>query len=245
MGGMYYAGHLPWTVTWHGAGRITVLNASSSEIIHIIMTGQAPQFIYFDLGNVLLTFDAQIACRQIAELTGLAPEHVRDIVFFSGLQQGYERGEVSSREFYDAFCAASHTQPDFDALHYASSAMFEINVPIIPIVAHLRAARYRLGILSNTCESHWQYVADGRYAVIREAFEVSVLSYHEQCCKPEAAIYQRAADLARVEPNRIFFVDDRPENVDGAVRAGFDAVLYQGPQHLAETLRSRGVRFNY
>jgi putative hydrolase of the HAD superfamily len=210
-----------------------------------MMTGQTPQFIYFDLGNVLLTFDAQIACRQMAELTGLAPDRVRDIVFRSGLQQRYERGEVSSGEFYEAFCAASQTRPAYDALHYASSAMFEVNVPVMPIVAHLQAARYRLGILSNTCESHWQYVADGRYVVIRELFEVRVLSYHERCSKPEAAIYRRAAELAGVDPHRIFFVDDRPENVDGAVQAGFDAVLYQGPQHLADALRTRGVRFNY
>jgi glucose-1-phosphatase len=208
-------------------------------------TGLTPQFLYFDLGNVLLTFDAEIACRQMAELTGVPAERVGDIVFSSGLQWRYERGEVSSREFYDSFCAASRTRPDYDALHYAHSAMFALNVPVIPLVAHLWAARYRLGILSNTCEAHWHYVGDGRYAVIHDLFEVYVLSHRERCCKPEAAIYRRAVELAGVEPHRIFFVDDRPENVDGALQAGLDAVRFEGTQRLAEALRCRGLTFNY
>ena len=103
-------------------------------------TSRTPQFLYFDLGNVLLTFDAQIACRQVAELTGLAAQRVQDIIFASRLQWRYERGEVSSREFYEEFCAASHTRPDYDALHYANSAMFALNVPVIPIVAQLWAS---------------------------------------------------------------------------------------------------------
>jgi glucose-1-phosphatase len=210
-----------------------------------IATHQTPQFIYFDLGNVLLTFDHRVACRQMAELTGLTVERVWEIVFARELQQRYERGAVTSREFYEEFCAASGTRPDYAALHYAGSAMFELNIPVIPIAAHLRSARYRLGILSNTCEAHWRYVAEGRFRVLRELFDVYVLSHDERCCKPEPAIYQRAAELAGVEPQRIFFVDDRPENVAGALRAGFDALLYEGPQHLAASLYARGLTFNY
>ncbi len=208
-------------------------------------TAQTPAFLYFDLGNVLLNFDTQIACRQMAALTGLTSQRVREVVFASGLQARYERGEVSGREFYDTLCAASGARPDYDALHHAGAAMFDLNVPVMPIVAHLYAARYRLGILSNTCESHWRYVSGGRYVMIRDGFELSVLSYHERTCKPEAAIYLRAAELAGVEPHRIFFVDDRPENVEGALQVGLDAVLYEGPRHLAAVLRSRGVEFNY
>jgi FMN phosphatase YigB (HAD superfamily) len=215
------------------------------ERTHQMIAGQTPQFIYFDLGNVLLTFDQRIACRQIAELTGITPERAWDIVFGGDLQLRYERGELSSREFHNEFCAASNTQPDYNALHRANSAMFELNVPVISIVGHLWAARYRLGILSNTCEAHWQYVADGRYTAIRDFFGVHILSYRERCSKPEAAIYQRAAGLADVDPGRIFFVDDKQENVDGAVRAGLDAVLFEGPLQLAEALRRRGMTFNY
>jgi putative hydrolase of the HAD superfamily len=209
------------------------------------MSERSPEFIYFDLGNVLLTFDHGIACRQIAALTGLSAERVNGLVFESGLQLQYERGELTSREFYDTFCRVAGVQPDYDALHHANSAMFDLNVPVVPIVAQLWAAGYRMGILSNTCEAHWNYVSQGRYAVVTEFFQRHVLSHEVRCTKPDLAIFQRAAQQAGVLPERIFFVDDRQENVDGARRAGWDAVLFQGPQQLGEDLRARGVRFNY
>ena len=74
---------------------------------------------------------------------------------------------------------------------------------------------------------------------------IGIEDYAERCSKPDEAIYRRAAELAGTEPGRIFFVDDRPENVDGALCAGLDAVLFGGPLQLAEALRCRGVTFNY
>ena len=127
----------------------------------------------------------------------------------------------------------------------ANSQIFELNVPIVPIVGHLKAAGYPMGILSNTCEAHWEHVSDGRFCVISRFFPTLVLSYQLRISKPDPDIYRAAVQCAGVAPGRIFFVDDRRENVEGACRAGLDAVLYRGPQALAAELRGRGVRFNY
>ena len=40
-------------------------------------------------------------------------------------------------------------------------------------------------------------------------------------------------------------MDDRPENVEGALRAGFDAVHFQNARQLADELRARGVHWNF
>lgn len=209
------------------------------------MSLATPEFLYFDLGNVLLTFDHRVACEQVAALTGLTAERVWDVIFASQLQARYEQGEVSSREFYDEFCAAAGVTPDYAALHLANAAIFQLNLPIVSLVSHLHSAGYRLGILSNTCESHWGYVAEGRFRIIRELFPVQVLSHVERCSKPAPGIYARAAELAGVAPEGVFFVDDRQENVDGALRAGWDAVLFEGTVSLGAALRKRGLTFNY
>jgi putative hydrolase of the HAD superfamily len=209
------------------------------------MSQAIPEFLYFDLGNVLLTFDHRLACQQVAALTGLTPERVWDLIFVSQLQARYEQGEVSSREFYDEFCRAADVCPDYDALHLANAAIFQLNIPVVSLVSHLHSAGCRLGILSNTCESHWGYVSDGRFKIIRELFSVQILSHLERCSKPGAGIYTRAAEVAGVAPERIFFVDDRQENVDGALRAGWDAVLFEGTVSLGDALRQRGLTFNY
>jgi putative hydrolase of the HAD superfamily len=208
-------------------------------------TPATPAFLFFDLGNVLLLFDHNRGCDQVGQLAGLPAEKVRQVVYENDLNHRYERGEISSRQFFDEFCEATDTKPDYDALMIAGSDIFELNLPMLPLVAQLNAAGYPMGLLSNTCEAHWQFVAGGKFTAVNHFFPLQVLSYEVKTSKPDVTIYQIAAEKAGVEPKQVFYVDDREENVQGAKRAGFDAVVFQGPRHLAAELRRRGLRFNY
>lgn len=205
----------------------------------------AIRFVYFDFGNVLFTFDHRRAARQMAEVAGVRAERVWEIVFDGDLEQRYEAGQISSDEFYEAFCRATDTRPDRDRLLRAAGAIFELNTPIVPVVAQLQSAGYRTGVLSNTCECHWEYCIDGKFALLPGAFEQLILSYEVGAMKPEAKIYDAAIEAAGVRPEEIFFIDDRRENVDGALAAGMDAVLFQSPQQCADELQRRGLDFNY
>ena len=204
-----------------------------------------PRFLYFDLGNVLLYFDHMQACRQIGALAQIDPQQVWDLVFDSGMEMRFEAGEVSTEEFYDFFCRQTNTQPDFRALNHAASSIFRVNNGMKAVLAQLMAARHRLGLLSNTNEIHWRHVADGRYSLLPEAFEVLVLSYEVKAVKPDTKIFQTAAEMAGVPPEDIFYVDDIPGHVAGARAAGFDAVQYTTTPALVNELRARGVEFNY
>ena len=200
-----------------------------------------PEFFYFDLGNVLLKFDHQIACRQMAEVAGVSIDRVRAVVFEGALQHRYERGEISSRQFFETFCRRTDTRPEFDLLMLAASAIFELHSAVVPVLVRLKNEGRRLGILSNTCPPHWDFVSAGRYAILNGTFEQHVLSYEVGAMKPDAAIYKAAIDRAGVPADRVFFVDDRLENVEGARAAGIDAVLFTTASQLARDLRSRGV----
>jgi HAD superfamily hydrolase (TIGR01509 family) len=63
--------------------------------------------------------------------------------------------------------------------------------------------------------------------------------------KPAEPIYAAASRLAQVAPERIFFVDDRSENVAGARDYGFQAVLYESAIQTANDLRRLGVTFDF
>lgn len=204
-----------------------------------------PRFFYFDLGNVLLNFDQRRAASQVAAAAGILPDKAWQIVYETDLLIRHERGEISSREFFETFCEQAGTRPDYAILRHAASDIFEINTLIIPIVVQLKAAGYRLGILSNTNESHWGFVSNGRYTLVQSYFEVYVLSHEVGAIKPEPPIYHAAVKLAGVSPGEIFFVDDRPENVAAAKEIGIDAVPFTSAQRLGKELRDRGVRFNY
>lgn len=201
------------------------------------------RYIFFDLGNVLLPFNHSIAVQNLADLASTDAAELKRVVFDSGLQFDYEAGKVSSEEFCQAICEELNVQLEADQIMTAASDMFRLNVSIIPIVGQLRAVCHPMGILSNTCEAHWDFVTS-RYTIIDKYFPDRVLSYEEKCMKPDAKIFEAAIQLAGVRPEEIFFTDDLEANIDGAMSVGLDAVQYTTAKDLAEQLRQRGVAIN-
>jgi len=200
-----------------------------------------PKFLYFDLGNVLLFFDHRRAARQMAAAAGVPAELVWEVVFASGLEHRYEAGEVSTTEFFEIFCRETNSRPDYQSLAAAAGDIFEPNSPVIDLLARLSAAGRRVGLLSNTCELHWNHFASGCYPPIPEAFHSVVLSFRAKAMKPEARIYAHAAELAGVAPSEIFFVDDVAGHVASVRDFGFDAVQYTTPEALVAELATRGL----
>ena len=203
-----------------------------------------PKFLYFDLGKVLVDFSYDQMLAQIGAVAGIEQEAVRAAIFDGDLLPQLESGRLSSAEFYEAFCVATGSRPAFAALAAAASEIFSLNLPVLPIVAQLQQAGYRMGILSNTCELHWDYCS-GHYRVVSGGFGVHALSFRIGAAKPEAAMFHAAAELAGVRPEEIFYVDDMPQHIAGARAVGFDAVQFTTARALACDLRQRGVRWNY
>jgi FMN phosphatase YigB (HAD superfamily) len=203
-----------------------------------------PKFLYFDLGQVLLQFDVGARCRQMAAVAGTTAADVFQALFATPLDRDYGLGRMSTREFYEEFCRQTVTRPDFHALLEADRDIFHLNASVVPVVAQLRHAGYPLGILSNTCQNHWEHCLQ-RYAVVRELFDAHALSHVIGAAKPDASMYQAAAALAGAEPQEIFFTDDVAGNVEGARAAGFDAVQFTTAAALVKELRRRSLRFTY
>ena len=196
-------------------------------------------FAFFDLGRVLLAFDHELACLQIAEVASLDPNTVRRVVFESGLELKYERGELTTAEFYEHFCRETSTTPDRQRLVAAAGNIFSPNEPVLQIAREV-SAKLPLGVLSNTCEAHWDD-ACMRFPLLGEVFTHHVLSYEVRSLKPEPEIYAAAEAVANVPPEAIFFVDDMPENVAGARRRGWDAVQFSSPAQLRLDLEARAL----
>lgn len=205
----------------------------------------AIRFIYFDLGNVLLHFSHRRVCEQMGALSGHSPDRIWEVVFASALQQRYEAGQITGEQFYEEYCSAIGSRPDYRKLLVAASDIFTVNAAILPLLAQLKAAGYRLGILSNTCLAHWEHCIERRYSVISQIFDVYALSFELQTSKPDLAIYLAAAELAGVASNDVFFTDDLSANIEGAKKAGFDAVLFSTVPKLAAELALRGIVCNY
>ena len=179
--------------------------------------------------------------RQIADLAALDTELVERVLFSDGLQARFEVGECTPREYYQQFCQLTASSPDVDAFAEAGNAIFALNHSMLPLVERLGERGYRMGVLSNTCENHWNYISNGQFSMLPGPFETAVLSYEERSMKPDRRIYESAVERAGAPADRVFFVDDRHENVAAAQQLGIDAIRFEGVRRLAASLRDRGI----
>lgn len=198
------------------------------------------KYFFFDLGKVMLEFDHDRGCDQVAQAAGISPEKAREAMFDSGLEVEFEKGMMTPDEFASRFFELSRGQCENSELFEAMSDIFTPNEPVLSVVRQLARQGHALGVLSNTCWAHWEFVCR-KYPVLLECFPDLILSYQVGAMKPDPKIYQAAISKAGVEPSEIFFVDDREDNVQGAVAAGLDAVFYQSPEILISSLDIRGV----
>ncbi len=202
------------------------------------------RFVYFDLGNVLATFDVQRACRNLQRRWAVDPEQVFAKIWTSGLQDRFEHGELSAEQFAEAARAAlgldQQHAPTAELLDLLSD-MFDPIHEMVEIVDAVRNAGTALGILSNTCQAHWQWLLRQRYAAIHGPFHSVILSYEHGAMKPHQSLYRIAEDRTGVVPEAILFFDDRLENVAAAINSGWQAHRFTDAKTAREVLRWKGV----
>ena len=204
------------------------------------ITMNLPEFIYFDLGNVLLYFSRERQFCQMADALGISAAEVDQIVAKNDLMHRCETGQLSPEQAHTILCDTAESNCDFLSLFRAGSNIFELNLSMLPLITQLVRNGYRLGILSNTSANHWEYCLD-HFSILRDCFEKIVLSYEVGVMKPQEEIYEAAIQAAGVSAGNIFYADDLHPNIEGANRCGMDAVLYTDTPSLVESMRQRGI----
>jgi HAD superfamily hydrolase (TIGR01509 family) len=208
------------------------------------------EFVYFDLGNILWSFDEDRACSNAAELLGVAPESVRAAVYGSGLQTRFEHGQITPQDFVDELLASllaitkkdqTHELP-FPLVLDALSDMFTPIESMVDIIASVQASGKRIGVLSNTCHAHWDWIDRRQHALmVGPKWDAVVLSFQVNSMKPDDQIYRAAELVASVPADRISFLDDKAENVRAAKLRGWRAEQCLGGEQAAQALAKHDV----
>jgi HAD superfamily hydrolase (TIGR01509 family) len=148
----------------------------------------------------------------------------------------------TGRQTFDDFAAGCGERLGVTIAPVRFRAIYESvltpNLAILPLVERLLARR-RVGLCSNTSAAHWDL--ERRRLPFASRLNPVIVSYEIGVMKPEAGIFHALATTAGVPPQRVLFVDDRLENVDGAKRAGLEAIQFTGVAHLERDLKKLGV----
>lgn len=196
----------------------------------------AEKFVYFDLGNVLVTFDPRIAAQRLADAAACNIDRVLETVFISDVQQRYESGRLTDDQYADEINRMLGSDLSTERVLEAISEIFQPNWPIMLALENLKARGIPMGILSNTCDAHWSWLMQRDWPMLHGWFQHHILSYRVQCMKPEQGIYQASEDQCGLVGSRIFFTDDRQENIQSAAGRGWITHHFSGVDGLMETL---------
>ena len=119
------------------------------------------EFVYFDLGNMLLSFDPMIACANVSNLFDVSADKVHEAVYETEQQTRYEHGELSGEEFASSIreqLGRNIEQMPTPRLLDALSDMFAPIESMQQIVHQVQLTGIPFGILSNTCAAHWDWI---------------------------------------------------------------------------------------
>ncbi len=61
---------------------------------------------------------------------------------------------------------------------------------ILPVLQRVHDMGLPMGLLSNTCEAHWQWIMRVGYPQVRDWFGPVILSYEAKSMKPDSRIYE-------------------------------------------------------
>jgi HAD superfamily hydrolase (TIGR01509 family) len=73
------------------------------------------------------------------------------------------------------------------------------------------------------------------------SFQHVVGSFEIAACKPDPRSYQAVLARAGVQPADAIHIDDRPEMIEGAQRAGLKAIRFESASQLERSLSELGL----
>jgi putative hydrolase of the HAD superfamily len=197
------------------------------------------EVVYFDLGKVIVDFDHSRAAQELLKVTPLSLKEAMAVLSDGELVSEYETGRLSSQQHYRKVCRRLQMEVSIEKFRELWGSMFLPEPLLSESFLQDLKKRYRLMLLSNTNEIHFDFVIQN-YPILR-MIEERLLSYQAGCMKPQARIFELAIKKAGVAPENIFFTDDRPENIEAAQRSGIQALLFQSETQLKRDMASRGM----
>ncbi len=193
-----------------------------------------------DLGRVVLWFDNNVFLGKLADLSGRSAAELKAAVHNDlELIRRFDGGVVTPEGFRARVSEIAGVDVPYGEFYEIYNDIFTPNLPAIDVLARVKAAGYKVLLLSNTDPERFAFVRR-RFPEIL-FFDGYVLSYELKLLKPDPAIYLAAARLAGSKPDECVFIDDMEENVRGAVEAGLSGILYMPETDLAAELRKLGL----
>ena len=196
------------------------------------------EIIIFDLGNVVINVSQKLMFRKFAKNSGKPINEIEKIYENSADRRKFEMGKLNPIQFYNSMKKDMALNLSFREFKKIYTGIFSHNKEIEKIIPKLKK-KYRLILLSNTDEMHYDYIK--KEFKILNYFDDFVLSYKVKCRKPNPLIFLKAIQKSKTFPWNCVYFDDILEFVWMAGLLGIKAVQYRGIGKLKRNLKEAAV----
>jgi HAD superfamily hydrolase (TIGR01509 family) len=195
--------------------------------------------VIFDFGNVISSFDVRQFLRNIQPFSQYSFEELQRLLpSLKGPAIDYETGHISSDQFYETTVGICHLHITREQFIHAHADMFA-PIPKTSELIRLLKPRYKLGLLSNTNE--WHYENAIKKIDVFQLFDAVTLSFQVRAMKPARAMYLDALKKLDLEAGTCVYIDDIQENVDAATGLGMHGIHYTSHMQLLADLDLLGI----
>ena len=206
--------------------------------------------VIFDFGRVIISIDYHQALKHCADLGLPHPEKLLDPYTQSGIFGDLESGKLSEEAFRKELSLMAGRELSWQDCQYVFLGYFKALPPQnLEMLRRLRAAGYRLILLSNTNPFMMEWAMsdrfDGQGHSLREYFDKAYLSYECGLMKPDPALFSLICHREAIQPSESLFVDDGEKNTHAASLLGFHTLCppdgTDWTEPLSRLLRDKGA----
>lgn len=200
--------------------------------------------ILFDLGKVLVDFDHKRATQRISAFCHKTPIEIYNLFFESSVTIDFEAGKITPEKFYQAVKDMLDLKLSYESFIPIWNDIFFLspkNRLVFKLVNTLRA-NYKTALLSNINILHYQHIKKNFpvFGVFNKVF----LSFELGLIKPDKKIYSKVIEDLKVNPQEIFYTDDRSELVESAKSLGIKASVFVNFEQLINDLQQEKINFS-
>jgi FMN phosphatase YigB (HAD superfamily) len=188
---------------------------------------------------VICSFDLTLFLHSLSSITGKPVAALQEALApLRPLALQYETGLLTTDEFYREAVRQTGLNVSRESFGGAYNRIFTPIPSTIELIRRLKPL-YKLGLLSNTSEWHFEYGI--KPVEIFPLFDTVTLSYEVKALKPDERIYRDALFKLGMDAPECVYIDDLEENAAAAGRLGMHAIHYQNPRQLLGALENLGV----
>jgi len=188
--------------------------------------------IIFDLGGVLININYlktkfEFEKLGVRNFDALFTQFQQDRIF-----DQFEKGEISPENFYKNLKNKAVIEISINEFNHAWKAMLlDFPEERMDLLEQLKKT-HRLFLLSNTNSLHIpsfkrSIKLEGLYDRFSKVFEKHYYSSEVGMRKPDTEIFDLVVNENKLVKEKTLFIDDSPQHVEGALKAGLKAVYLE------------------